>query len=442
MADNRLIYQLTDGTPVSTDVVPYSGPASGDAFKATVQELFAAGAQPQNNILIGLDNTSQAFGATANEGFSVGSGNRNSGCAFSFGEANVVTSKTEPCSFAYGYSLDCFDGGFGFGYANKSFGNISNPIFGAGGSSYGIGFQNQVSGKNNVADGYDNVVSYTDLSCASLGSNQYRITGNYLAYFTGGYLGISYVNSAGVRVGETVAYNNPAFDGTYTTFELASLTQTLNGTPQIKISLQDCDQTMAYGFANQAFKCHDTFIFGRGNAVYNGDINTFVGYGFNTQAPNLTQRSLTTYVGGDCNLDLSSTKICYNTSMNATPPASYTTSLTVDANGNINLQNTALRSPLITINQTSDIDVNSIQNLGPLNLPVNGQTFRLMNIGANTITIHKDNATGNNGYRFYWAKSGNSIALGLNDSVQFTYLSNLALSGSTGGWVVIPDGIG
>jgi hypothetical protein len=121
-------------------------------------------------------------------------------------------------------------------------------------------------------------------------------------------------------------------------------------------------------------------------------------------------------------------------------PSTYTTSLTVDGNGNLALNNSALNRSIVTINQTSSITINSITYFGSISSVRNGQTFRLVNIGSSNITLSKDDASGTSGYRLYWDKSGGTLALDNKESVVFIYLDNLPLSGSTGGWLVLTDG--
>jgi hypothetical protein len=128
--------------------------------------------------------------------------------------------------------------------------------------------------------------------------------------------------------------------------------------------------------------------------------------------------------------------------MTVNPPAANTTSWAPDGNGNLSVQSANNAGNVFAINQTSNVDINSISNFSTLNGATNGQQFRLVNIGTSTITLHKDNASGTSGYRLTWQKAGGSIAVQQNHSVVFLYLSNLPLSGSTGGWVVLTDGIG
>jgi hypothetical protein len=128
--------------------------------------------------------------------------------------------------------------------------------------------------------------------------------------------------------------------------------------------------------------------------------------------------------------------------MTANPPAANTTSWAPDGNGNLSVQSANNAGNVFAINQTSNVDINSISNFSTLNGPVNGQQFRLVNIGTSTITLHKNNASGTAGYRLMWQGYSNSIALGQNHSVTFLYISNLPLSGSTGGWFCLTDGIG
>jgi hypothetical protein len=174
------------------------------------------------------------------------------------------------------------------------------------------------------------------------------------------------------------------------------------------------------------------------NTISSGNINVFCGYGFSETSPG----AQSTYVGGDCNIRLKSTKLCYNTSMTVNPPAANTTSWAPDGNGNLSVQSVNNAGNVFAINQTSNVDINSIFNFSTLNGAANGQQFRLVNIGTSTITLHKDNASGTAGYRLYWEGHGNSITLSQNHSVVFLYLSNLPLSGSTGGWLCLTDGIG
>lgn len=437
MADNRLIYQLTYGTPASTDVVPYSGPASGDAFKATVQELWAAGSNPQVNANIGTGNViTGGPSSTAAEGYTMGNDNLLAGCCFAFGDNNSACGTIEPCSMSYGKDNESYAGGFSFGQANYTAGTVGVPVTGA--SSYTVGRALTCTGTNNVCEGYNSSIGFTQ-PVTLIAPNTYQVgAGNYTSYFTTGRLTLVYNNSLGTKTAEILAYNNVQFTGGNTTFELASLSMTPSGTPAYQIYTHDCTESFSYGFANQTKLSSSTIVIGRGNLIENGNNNTFVGYGFYEILPT----SLTTYVGGDCNINLKATKLIYNTGMTVNPPASYTTSWTVDGSGNVNIQSASLIGNLITVNQTSDITVNAIINFSTISGPVDGQTFRLVNIGANTITLSKDDVTGQSGKRLTWQKTGNSINIATNHSVQFIYLSTLPLSGSTGGWLVIPDGIG
>lgn len=441
MADNRLIYQLTDGTPVATDVVPYSGPASGDAFKGTVTEIWAAGMQPQSNATIGtLNQVIAGPNSTAAEGYCIGNSNKLAGCAYAIGDQNQVCGTVDPCSFSYGYLEQAYCGGYSYGTENKTAGTVSNIAGGA--SSFTIGRQNTVSGTNNHCDGFACTLGGGPFNTTNLGANNYSVNQNISSYMVGGYVVLTYLvagTTSDVRVSERLAYSNVAWNGTTTTFQLSSLSMTpISGNPLYQTYTNDCTEVFSYGYGNVIRNSNSTFVFGRGNGVTNGNINTFVGYGFSETSPS----GQTTYVGGDANLRLQSTKLCYNTSMTVNTPAANTTSWAPDVNGNLSVQSVNNAGNVFAINQTSNVDINSISNFSTLNGPVNGQQFRLVNIGINTITLNKDNASGTTGYRLTWQKSGGSIAVGQNHSVVFLYLSNLPLSGSTGGWICFPDGIG
>ena len=437
MADNRLIYQLTDGTPASTDVVPYSGPASGDAFKATVQELWAAGSNPQVNANVGTGNViTTGPSTTAAEGYTMGNDNLLAGCCFAFGDNNSACGTIEPCSMSYGKDNESYAGGFSFGQSNYTAGTVGVPVTGA--SSYTVGRALICTGTNNVCEGYNSSIGFTQ-PATLIGSNTYSVgAGNYTQYFTTGRLTLVYNNSLGTKTSEILAYNNVQFTGGITTFELASLSMTPSATPDYRIFTHDCSQSFSYGYGNQTQLSDTTTVIGRNNLVQNGSNNTFLGNGFYEILPTASM----VYIGGDCNLNLKGSKIVYTTGMTANPPPAYTTSWTVDGSGNVNVQSASLIGNLITINQTSDITVNAIINFSTISAPVEGQTFRLVNIGTNTITLSKDNATGQSGKRLIWQKTGNNLNIATNHSVQFIYLSTLPLSGSTGGWLVIPDGIG
>jgi hypothetical protein len=442
MADNRLIYQLTDGTPVSTDVVPYSGPASGDAFKGTVAELWAAGMQPQSNATIGtLNQVIAGPSSTAAEGYCVGNNNKLAGCAYAIGDQNQVCGASNPCSFAYGYLEQAWCGGYSYGTNNKTVGSISSVA--GGGPAFSVGRNNVISGNNTYCAGNINEIGGGVFDVTNTGGNNYSITpaSDISSYFQSGYIVLTYLvagTTGNVRVSERLAYSNVAWNGTSNTFQLASLSMTPIASPLYQIYFDNCLDVTAFGFNNRIRNSSRTFVFGMQNTISSGNINVFVGYGF-------TETSLggqTTYVGGDCNIRLQSTKLCYNTSMTVNPPAANTTSWAPDGNGNLSVQSANNAGNVFAINQTSNVDINSISNFSTLNGATNGQQFRLVNIGTSTITLHKDNASGTSGYRLTWQKAGGSIAVQQNHSVVFLYLSNLPLSGSTGGWVVLTDGIG
>jgi len=437
MADNRLIYQLTAGTPQSTSVVPYSAPATGDAFKGTVAELWAAGSPVQTNANIGTGNTITAGPSSSPaEGYVMGNNNRLAGCGYSFGDQNDTSgTSTEPCSMAYGRTNKAYCGGFSFGQNNIAAGTVNNAFTGYG--SYTLGRDNVATGVNNVCEGYNSSVG-TNLTTTLIGPNQYQLAGNYQDYFVGGYVTLVYNCTLGTKAAEVLAYNNVFYNGitNLTTFELASKSMIPTGTPQYEVYFHDCSESFSYGYGNQTRLSTSTVTVGRGNSIYGGSNTHFFGYGFYEVNP----AGQTTYVGGDCNLRLKSSKIIFMQGMTATPPAAYTTSLTVDGNGNLSLQSASLTGCLLLINQTSPITINSIQNLGPLNGLTNGQTMRIVNTGTSDITLAKDNASGNSGYRLYWAKSGNNATISQNHSLTMTYIDSLALSGSTGGWLIILDG--
>lgn len=438
MADNRLIYQLTDGTPANTDVVPYSGPASGDAFKATVQELWAAGSNPQTNANVGTNNviTVGPSGVPA-EAYCMGNFNKLSGCSYAFGDSNQCTGTVEPCSMAYGLSNESYAGGMTFGNQNQAAGTVGTlgPV--GANSCYVLGRSNVCSGTNNVVEGYNSSCGLS-LNLTRTSGNTYSVAGDYTTYFINGYITLAYNATTNTRISEVLAYSNVQFVGGQTTFELAALSLTPTASPSYIGYWHDCTESFSYGYANQIKKSTSTVVVGRGNTIENGANCHFFGYGFYDNNP----RSLCTFVGGDCSLDLSATKYLYMNGMTANTISGYTNSWTVDANGNVNIQSASIRNPLITVNQTSDIDVNAIVNFSNISAPVDGQTFRLVNIGANTITLHKDNTTGTAGKRLIWQKSGSNLAIATNHSVQFIYISTLPLSGSTGGWLVLPDGVG
>ena len=445
MADNRLIYQLTDGTPVATDVVPYSGPASGDAFKGTVTEIWAAGMQPQSNATIGTLN--QVIGGpsgTAAEGYTIGNNNTLAGCAYAIGDQNQVCGTVDPCSFAYGYLEQAYCGGYSYGTNNKTAGTVSSIA--GGGASFTIGRDNTISGTNCHCDGYNSTIGGGVFSVTNTGGNNYSLSSgvDLSSYFQGGYIVLTYLvtgTTGNVRVSERLAYSNVAWTGSANTFQLASLSMTPIGSPLYQLYFNNCNEVFSYGYGNDITNSTSTFVFGRGNSISNGNTNTFLGYGFSIPTfPSFN--SLTTYVGGDCDLNLKCSKLCYNSSMTVNPPAANTTSWAPDGNGNLSVQSVNNAGNVFAINQTSNVDINSISNFSTLNGPVNGQQFRLVNIGTSTITLHKDNASGTSGYRLMWQGYSNSIALGQNHSVTFLYISNLPLSGSTGGWFCLTDGIG
>lgn len=437
MADNRLIYELTAKTAVYTDVLPVSDPASGDAGKSTVQQLWTAGSNPQVNANVGTGNViTVGPSATAAEGYVMGNDNLLAGCCFAFGDNNSACGTIEPCSMSYGKDNESYAGGFSFGQANYTAGTVGVPVTGA--SSYTVGRALICTGTNNVCEGYNSSIGFTQ-PATLIGPNTYSVgAGNYTQYFTTGRLTLVYNNSLGTRTSEILAYNNVQYTGGITTLELASLSMTPSGTPAYQIYTHDCTESFSYGFANQTTLSSTTTVIGRNNTIQNGSANTFLGNGFYEILPTASM----VYIGGDCNLNLKASKIIYAAGMTANPPASYTTSWTVDGSGNVNVQSASLTGNLITVNQTADIDVNAIINFSTLLAPVEGQTFRLVNIGANTITLHKDNATGQAGKRLIWQKSGTNLNIATNHSVQFIYISTLPLSGSTGGWLVLPDGIG
>lgn len=445
MADNRLIYQLTDGTPANTDVVPYSGPASGDAFKATVQELWAAGMQPQSNATIGTFNQVIAGpSSTAAEGYCIGNNNALAGCAYAIGDQNRACGTIDPCSFSYGYAEQAYAGAYSYGTNNQTVGTVS-AVDVNGAPSFTVGRDNVVTGTNNHCDGYNCRIGGGPFALTNTGGNNYSSTLNITSYFVGGYVVLTYLvtgSISSVRVAERLAYSNVTWDGTNTTFQLASKSMTPDATPTYYMYTNDSTETFVYGYGNNVYNSASTFVLGRGTTIQNGSLNTMVGYNFtNANIPG-GLRTNCTYVGGNCSLDLCASGFVYTTGMSAITPAQKTTSFTVDGNGNLSFVDASAQGSLFVINQLTAIQINSISTLATQNTIANGQQFRLVNIGTSDITLSKDNASGTSGYRLMWQKAGGSITLGQNHSVVLLYLNNLPMSGSTGGWLVLTDGIG
>jgi hypothetical protein len=398
--------------------------------------------QPQTNATIGTLN--QVIGgpsSTPAEGYCVGNNNALAGCAFAFGDQNQVSSTSDPCSMAYGYLEQAWAGGYGYGTNNKTAGSISSVV--GGGPAFSVGRNNVISGNNTYCAGNTNEIGGGVFDVTNTGGNNYSITppSDISSYFQSGYIVLTYLvagTTGNVRVSERLAYSNVAWNGTSNTFQLASLSMTPIASPLYQIYFDNCLDVTAFGFNNRVRNSSRTFVFGMQNTITNGNINVFLGYGFIETTPS----GQNTYVGGDSNIRLKSTGLCYNTSMTSNPSAANKTSWAPDANGNLSVQSVNNAGNVFTINQTSNVDINSISCFSTLNSVGDGQQFRLINIGTSTITLHKNNASGTLACRLYWEGRGNSITLGQNHSVVFLYLSNLPLGSSNAGWLIFPDGIG
>lgn len=366
--------------------------------------------------------------------YMVGSSNRGAGCGWAVGTSNFVAGNAYPCSYAIGYNNKSYDGGIAIGTNNLTYGETGN----SGSSSFAIGVDNEAIGSNSYAIGLNNQVgTYWSVSLISGNTFQYDTPGDFTSSFTG--VGtkvcLSYLNIYQTRTAEWLTFSNVTFTGGFTRFDLAARSMTPNATPAYQIGFSDASESFVIGYGNQIYKSSIVSVLGR-SLVLNGCSNTHL-FGYSMSK---TGESNKIFVGGDATVVLESTSFINTEGMPVNTPSTYTTSLTVNGSGNLALNNSTLNRSIITINQTTDIDINSITYMGPVAAVRNGQQLRIVNIGVNTITFHKDNASGVSGYRIKWAKAGLPLILAENESVSLIYLNNLPLSGSTGGWLLLPDG--
>ncbi len=383
------------------------------------------------------DSNKASTGPGQENAYIFGSYNATSGCGWTMGTNNYVGGNSDPCAYAFGNDNRAYDGGFAFGSNNIVYGEVGNS--GSGAFIYGV--DNEGVGTNTTIVGYNNTMGrYDDATLLSGNTFYLNTAGDFTTWFTGvgTKVALSYLNNKTTRTVEWLTFSNVTYNAgaNRTEFDLTARSMTPNATsPAYQVAFSDTSESFIFGYGNNIDKSTSVSVLGRG-IQSDGCTNChFVGYAINRS--NYSNR---VFIGGDAQINLESTLYCHNETMWTNPRSTYTTSLTVDANGNLALSNSALNRSLVTINQTTNIDVNSITYFGPLNFVPDGQQFRLVNIGANNITLHKDNASGTSGYRLYWEKTGNTIQMDQNSSVSLVYVNNLPLTGSTGGWLVIPDG--
>jgi hypothetical protein len=382
------------------------------------------------------DSNVASSGPGIEDTYVVGSANRVAGCGWAIGTSNAVAGNQYPCAYAIGYNQKAYDGGFSYGTNNITYGQIGN----SGQAAFNYGYDNECIGSNNSAFGYNNSVGRYNNATLISGDTFYLDTPLDLTSWFSGVgtkVALSYLNNKGTRTVEWLTFSNVTYNSVdnRTEFDLTARSMTANALPAYQVGFADTSESFALGYGNQIYASSSTSTLGRGN-VLNSCANVHA-FGY---AINRTNYTNSVFVGGDATLYLQSTTYNRNEGMAVNPVSTYTTSLTSDVNGNLALSNSALNRTIVTINQTSNIDVNSITYFGPISSTTNGQNFRLVNIGTSDITFHKDNVSGTAGYRIYWNKAGGSLVLSQNQSVMLYYIDNLPLSGSTGGWLLIPDG--
>lgn len=417
---------------------------TGSTNNASIQDSIIAGSNNNiNSITVGdvtiLGDSNVITGGSGQNAKILGDSNTICGKGAVVGSNNNLQHAGTEFAFVIGRQNQSLDASFVAGSQNTAISAVQSGIVGKTGQSYAIGDSNDVVGSDCYAYGNNQTIGLY-LATTSIGSNQYQISGDYTAAFarSSNKVFLRYNSSDNTICGEWLAASNIAFVESFTNFNLAAPLEPVSPTsPNYFIGFLDTTNSHAFGFNNTIQNSDNVNIYGRNNTVDNNNSNLSI-YGNGLIIP--ADDSGWTVFGSSSRARIESGAYVQNNSTTVNRPSNVN-SLTVDANGNVAIQNNTLNAPILLVDQTSNVTINSISQFGSTASVTNGTEVRIINIGTSSITLSKDNASGAAGYRLYWNQSGNTLALNQNHTAKLIYIDSLPLSGSTGGWLLIPDGI-